>query len=148
MKVRPGFCLWLTCFEAAFWVPVGIPGVSMGRLIFLGSKERSRKYALQHPSILISVESLTRPETNIKAPENGWLEDDRFLLRHSHFQGRTVSFGECNYLLCEMSILKFLFRTIIFGFSSNIFDAPMTANRGFGILRVTTPNTRVPRRFN
>ena len=37
---------------------------------------------------------LTLPETNIFAPENGWLEDDRFLLKWALFRGENVSFGE------------------------------------------------------
>ena len=35
----------------------------------------------------------TLPEINI-APENGWLEYDRFLFGMAYFQGRTVSFRE------------------------------------------------------
>ena len=41
--------------------------------------------------------SNTLPETNMFAPENGWLEDDRFLIREVTFQGQTVSFREGMY---------------------------------------------------
>ena len=36
----------------------------------------------------------TLPETNILAPENGWLEYDRFLLGWPIFKGENVSFRE------------------------------------------------------
>ena len=38
----------------------------------------------------------TLPETNIFAPENGWLEDE-FPFGKAYFQGRTVSFREGNF---------------------------------------------------
>jgi len=38
--------------------------------------------------------AITLPETNI-VPENGWLEDDRFLLGRPICRGY-VSLGECN----------------------------------------------------
>ena len=39
------------------------------------------------------------PETNIFTSENGWLEDDRFLLGPgATWQVRTVSFRECTFL--------------------------------------------------
>ena len=37
---------------------------------------------------------ITLPETNIFAAENGWFEDDRFLLGWPIFQVRTVNFRE------------------------------------------------------
>ena len=43
----------------------------------------------------VSFLECTLPETNIFAPENGWLEYDRFLFGMAYFQGRTVSFREC-----------------------------------------------------
>ena len=47
----------------------------------------------------------TLPETNISAPENGWLEDDRFLLGWPIFRVRAVSFRDCNI---STSILHFV----------------------------------------
>ena len=37
------------------------------------------------------------PETNIFAPENGWLEY-QFAFGMAYFQGRAVSFRECRFL--------------------------------------------------
>ena len=48
----------------------------------------------------IFMNGITLSETNIFAPENGWLEDDPFLLgRQAYFEGQTVrNFRECNDL--------------------------------------------------
>ncbi len=47
----------------------------------------------------------TLPKFNIFAPENGWFEDDRFLLGFGLFSGAfAVSFRECN--LGEWSFLS------------------------------------------
>ena len=44
----------------------------------------------------ITIQKSTLPETNMFTPENGWFEDDPFLLGwKAYFQGRTVSFREC-----------------------------------------------------
>ena len=44
----------------------------------------------------------TLPETNSEfTPENGWLEDDPFGFGMAQFQGRTVSFRECNVKYLE-----------------------------------------------
>ena len=45
------------------------------------------------------LDSVTLPETNSEfTPENGWLEDDRFLLGFGLFSGAlAVSLRECNW---------------------------------------------------
>ena len=50
---------------------------------------------------------ITLPETNILvAPENGWLEYDRFLLgRMAYFQGRTVSLPEGIMIICGLDMI-------------------------------------------
>ena len=52
----------------------------------------------------------TLPETNIFAPENGWLEDDvvSFWVP-AHFQGRTVSFRESTFKGSYVSSLVGMF---------------------------------------
>ena len=45
-----------------------------------------------------NLEKNTLPETNIFALENGWLEDDSFLLGPGLFSGAfAVSFRECTF---------------------------------------------------
>ena len=39
----------------------------------------------------------TLPKTNSSPPKNGWLEDDPFPFGMDYFQGRTVSFRDCNF---------------------------------------------------
>ena len=47
---------------------------------------------------------ITLPETNMTSPpENGWLEYDPFLFLEAYFQGRTLSFTECNVDKMSMS---------------------------------------------
>ena len=53
----------------------------------------------------------TLPETNIFAPENGWLEYDRFLLGWPIFRGY-VSFRECNYKKHLGDLVFFCFPSI------------------------------------
>ena len=53
---------------------------------------------LHQPRVLerwIAKNNLPSLKLTAKAPENGWLEDDPFLLGWSIFQVRTVSFREC-----------------------------------------------------
>ena len=66
----------------------------------------------------------TLPETNIFAPENGWLEY-YFPIGEAYFQGRTVSFREGNYLISHFySSIRYFFWIKDFPEQSSVLGGP------------------------
>ena len=80
----------------------------------------------QPPNTVVVSDMKTIPETNIFAPENGWLGDDPFLLgQKAYFQGRLGTLVSGRIFL----IFTLRLRDIMINFC----QSPMATNQDFGL---------------